>query len=78
MTPQTSKGINALVWQEDDLFVAEGVELDIASQGRTETEALINLQEAVDLYLSDEPPHKRQITPRHRLKLHQLSTCKYA
>ena len=45
---------SASVWQEDDLFVAQCLEVDVASQGESEAEALANLREALELYF--EPP----------------------
>ena len=55
----------ASVWQEGDLFVAQCREIEIASQGATEEEALANLQEAIELQF-EEPvatvlPHVRTI-----------------
>lgn len=44
----------ASVWREDDVYVAQCVEIDVASQGESETEALANLREALELYF--EPP----------------------
>lgn len=44
----------ASVWREGDWFVAQCLELDVASQGETEAEALTNLKEALELYF--EPP----------------------
>jgi predicted RNase H-like HicB family nuclease len=44
----------ATVWKEGDWFVAQCLEVDIASQGETEDEALANLREAVELHF--EPP----------------------
>jgi predicted RNase H-like HicB family nuclease len=44
----------ASVWQEGDWYVAQCLELDVASQGETEAEALTNLKEALELYF--EPP----------------------
>lgn len=44
----------ASVWQECSWFVAQCVEVDIASQGETEAEALANLSEALSLHF--EPP----------------------
>jgi len=38
----------------DDLYVAQCVEVDVASQGRTVEEALRNVEEAIELYLDDE------------------------
>ena len=46
---------SASVWCEGDWFVSQCLELDIASQGETEEEALSNLKEALELYF--EPPH---------------------
>lgn len=45
---------SASVWQEDGWYVAQCLEVDIASQGKTEEEALTNLREALELYF--EPP----------------------
>ncbi|MEH2066210.1 MAG: type II toxin-antitoxin system HicB family antitoxin [Nostoc sp.] len=44
----------ASVWQESNWFVAQCLEIDIASQGETETDALANLEEALSLHF--EPP----------------------
>lgn len=44
----------ARIFQEDNWFVAQCLEVDVTSQGETETEALINLQEALELHF--EPP----------------------
>lgn len=46
--------LHAVVWKEEHLFVAKLLELELASQGKTEKEALKNLKEALDLYLEDE------------------------
>jgi predicted RNase H-like HicB family nuclease len=44
----------ASIWQENDWFVAQCLEVDVASQGKSEEEALANLGEALQLYF--EPP----------------------
>jgi predicted RNase H-like HicB family nuclease len=44
----------ATVWREGDWYVSQCLELDIASQGETEEEALANLKEALELHF--EPP----------------------
>jgi predicted RNase H-like HicB family nuclease len=41
------------VWQEDDLFIAQCLDVDVASQGRTEEEALANLREALELHFEE-------------------------
>ncbi len=45
----------ATVWREGDQYVSQCLELDVASQGANEEEALANLKEALELYF--EPPH---------------------
>jgi len=44
----------ATVWQEGNWYVSQCLELDIASQGESEEEALANLKEAIELHF--EPP----------------------
>ena len=44
----------ATVWQEGEWFVAQCREVEVASQGLTEDEALENLREALELHF--EPP----------------------
>ncbi len=44
------QAFTARTFQEDSWFVAQCLEVDIASQGETETEALNNLQEALELH----------------------------
>lgn len=46
--------LKALVWKENNWYVAKVVGLEIASQGKTKSEAVKNLGEAVDLFLEDE------------------------
>jgi predicted RNase H-like HicB family nuclease len=40
----------ASVWQEGEWFIAQCVEVDVASQGKTQSAALANLREALGLY----------------------------
>jgi predicted RNase H-like HicB family nuclease len=44
----------ATTWQEGDWFIAQCLEVDIASQGKTEEEALENLRDALELHFT--PP----------------------
>ena len=46
---------SATVWREGDLYVSQCLDLDVASQGASEEEALTNLKEALELYF--EPPN---------------------
>lgn len=40
----------ARVWPENGWFIAQAIEMEIASQGQSEREALLNLREAIELY----------------------------
>jgi predicted RNase H-like HicB family nuclease len=44
----------ATVWREGSWYVSQCLEIDVASQGATEEEALENLREALELHF--EPP----------------------
>ncbi len=55
----------ASVWREGDWYVAQCLEVDVASQGRTEAKVLESLEEALALYF--EPP-----TPTGAPKLHEI------
>ena len=44
----------AKVWQEGNLYIAQALNVDVASQGGTHEEALANLREALELHF--EPP----------------------
>ena len=52
----------AAVHQEEDWYVAQCLELDVASQGTTLEEALANLREAVALYLDEVDDPESHIT----------------
>lgn len=44
----------ASLWQEGEWFIAQCREVDVASQGETEEEALDNLRDALELHFT--PP----------------------
>jgi predicted RNase H-like HicB family nuclease len=48
------QSFSATVWREGNWFVAQCLEVDVASQGESEEEALANLKEALELHF--EPP----------------------
>ena len=62
----------ASIWQEGE-FIAQCVEVDIASQGKTEGEALNNLREALELHFT--PPVATVVLTfdllRSKSKLHE-------
>jgi predicted RNase H-like HicB family nuclease len=55
----------ATVWPEGKWYVSQCLEIDVASQGETEEEALVNLKEALELHFESpqatRPPDVRMI-----------------
>ena len=51
----TEKTFTAVLHKEDDLFVAECLEIGTVSQGYSIEEAVENLKEATELYLEEFP-----------------------
>ena len=58
---------NAVVTREGDWFVAQCLEVDVASQGETEQESLANLQEALELHFT--PPVATAMPRIHTLEV---------
>ena len=47
------RSFTATVWQEGNWYVAQCLEVDVASQGETEEDALANLGEALALHFEE-------------------------
>ena len=47
-----------VVWKEGKFFVAQCLNVDVSSFGKSKKEALANLREALELYFEDEPASK--------------------
>ena len=54
----------ASIWREEGWFIAQCLEVDIASQGESEEEALTNLGEALELYFEPPQPSLKPAIPR--------------
>jgi len=52
MAPRERR-LSYVVYQEDDGFVARCLDVNVASEGDTEQEAVDNLREALELYFED-------------------------
>lgn len=65
------KRIHTIVWKEDKLYVAKALEVEVASQGKSEEEALKNLKEALELYFEDIT--KIELAPVSQPKLKDIS-----
>ena len=62
-----TRNFTASVWCEGDWYVAQCLEVDVASQGKTEQEALRNLEEALELYY--EPPIASQAPQIYQIQV---------
>jgi len=49
----TRVSLTATIWEEDGVYVSKCPELGVASCGDTPEEAILNLKEAVELYLEN-------------------------
>ena len=43
----------AAIWPEEDMYIAQCMQVNVASQGKTEKKALANLREALELYFEE-------------------------
>ncbi|HDN80395.1 MAG TPA: type II toxin-antitoxin system HicB family antitoxin [Chloroflexi bacterium] len=51
----SARVFTAVIYKEDDIYVAECPEVGTVSQGYTVEEAIANLREATELYLEEFP-----------------------
>ena len=59
----------ASIWREDNWFIAQCLEVDIASQGESEESALDNLTEALELYFESPQPNLKPVIRRFEAKI---------
>ncbi|MGL4498774.1 MAG: type II toxin-antitoxin system HicB family antitoxin [Planktothrix sp.] len=50
-----TKSLTAIIYREDDMYIAECPEVGTVDQGATIEEAIANLKEATRLYLEESP-----------------------
>ena len=61
------RAFSASVWREGEWYVAQALEIDIASQGKSEEEALANLREALALHF--QPPTATLLPQVHTIQV---------
>ena len=64
--------LRSVVWKEGKFYVAQCLNVDISSFGKTRAEALKNLKEALELYFADVKPSKAAKVENPELKLISL------
>ncbi|OGE29494.1 hypothetical protein A2867_00805 [Candidatus Daviesbacteria bacterium RIFCSPHIGHO2_01_FULL_40_11] len=65
------KKVHSVVWKENKWYVAKALEVEVASQGLSQKEALENLKEALELYFEDQ--REIELTPVNKPKLQDLA-----
>jgi predicted RNase H-like HicB family nuclease len=65
------KELEIVVYQEDDGFVAQCLNVNVASDGDTAEEAMANIKEALELYFDEEP--SLSYSPVHKARLSRLT-----
>lgn len=53
---KTPKQLNTVVWKEGKYYVAQCLNVDVSSFGKTKKEAVKNIDEALGLYFEDVSP----------------------
>ena len=54
--------LKSVVWKEGNYYISQCLEVDVSSFGKTKKEALVNLQDALELYFEDIPlPKKTEV-----------------
>jgi predicted RNase H-like HicB family nuclease len=66
-----TRKLEVVVYREDDGYVAQRLNVNVASEGDSEADALSNLREALELYFEDED--QPMITPVAQAKLTELT-----
>lgn len=61
------RNLSATVIKESKWYVAQCLEVDVASQGKTEAQALKNLKEALELHFED--PKATKVPSIRQLKI---------
>lgn len=61
-----------VIWKEGKYYVAQCLNVDVSSFGKTHKEALVNLQEALELYFENHQPKRLAKVERPVLVKRQL------
>lgn len=65
------KRVHSVVWKEDKWYVAKALEVEVASQGKSQKEALDNLREALELLFEDQA--EVELAPVNKPRLQDVS-----
>lgn len=68
-----NKNLLAITWQEGKYYIAQCLNVDISSFGKTKKEALKNLEEALALYFDDIPVSRAERIERKSVSVESLA-----
>lgn len=68
----SEQSLNVVIYREGDVYVAQCLDVDVASDGASQAEARENLREALELYF-DEPSGIPQVAPVADAHLERLT-----
>ena len=66
---QLQKTIKAFIRKGEQFYIAECIEINVVTQGKTLDETITNLQEAIALHLEGEDPREFGLEPNPHLIL---------
>lgn len=69
--PITMRTMNYVAWEEDGAFVAQCLDVDVASEGDTLDEAVANLKEALELYFEG-ATGREPLSPPARVRVGEM------
>jgi predicted RNase H-like HicB family nuclease len=64
LSKRVKQSLSAVVRKEGKFYVAQGIEIDLASQGKTAEDALANLTDAFALWLKHADSDQRRVLRR--------------
>ncbi len=66
------QNLTVITWRESKYFVAQCLNVDVSSFGKTKKEALENLEEALELYFEDTHPSHAERIERKSVSVESL------
>lgn len=67
-----TREFETVIWKEGKYFVAQCLNVDVSSFGKTKKDALKNLEEALELYFEDAKGRRVQKIEQPTIVRHQL------
>ena len=69
LPPMQPQKVRYVVYEQDGAFLAQCLDVDVASEGDTEEEAVVNLREALELFFDARAP---EMTPSRAVRFGEI------